>query len=73
MTQDRIYNAIKVTCYQVAPADPLPASLAILPRARSLSVCHKQALLQRSAAGISSIFLQAIKKSSVSPKQIIIF
>lgn len=43
-SQDRIYNAIKVTCYQVAHADPLPASLAILPRAPSL--CHKQALLQ---------------------------
>lgn len=70
-SQDRIYNAIKVTCYQVAHADPLPTSLAILPRA--LSVCHKQALLQRSAAGISGIFLQAIKKSSVSPKRIIIF
>lgn len=70
-SQDRIYNAIKVTCYQVAHADPLPTSLATLPRA--LSLCHKQALLQRRAAGISSIFLQAIKKSSVSPKQIIIF
>lgn len=71
-SQDRIYNAIKVTCYQVSHADPLPTPLAILPPVLSLSLCHKQALLQPSAAGISSIFLQAIKKSSVSPQQIII-
>lgn len=64
-TQDRIYSTIKITPYQVAYADPLPTRLAILPCA--LAICHKQALLQQSASGIVSIFLQAIKKSCVSP------
>lgn len=51
--------------HPVAFADPLPTCLAILPSA--LSICDKLAVLQWSASGILSIFLQAIKKSCVSP------
>lgn len=44
-SQDRIYNAIKLTCYQVAHADPLPASLAILLHSPS-------AINRRSCSGV---------------------